>query len=76
MEHEYGLEGFYRGLLGGLLFGVSILVTHGVRDVPAQAELPDPDVLLVVITATAGALLGALGGSLRQRRERRVAARV
>jgi hypothetical protein len=71
LEHEGALEGFYRGLLGGLLFGFSILLTHGLRDVEPKAELPDPEVLLIAITAVAGALLGALGGRLRVRRERR-----
>ena len=74
LEHEGGLEGFYRGLLGGLLFGFAILLTHGLRDVEAKAELPDPEVLLIAITATFGALLGALGGRLRDRRERKLAA--
>jgi hypothetical protein len=73
LEHEGALEGFYRGLLGGLLFGFAILLTHGLRDVPAAAELPHPEVALIAITATAGALLGALGGRLRERHERRAA---
>jgi hypothetical protein len=73
LEHEGALEGFYRGLLGGLLFGFSILLTHGLRDVPPAAELPHPEVALIAITAIAGALLGALGGRLRNRHERRAA---
>src|SRR3712207_3721403 len=39
LEHEYALEGFYRGLLGGLLFGFGILLAHGIADVEAKAEL-------------------------------------
>ena len=70
-EHEGALEGFYRGLLGGLLFGFAILLTHGLRDVPATAHLPDPEVGLIAITAIAGAVLGAIGGVLRLRRERK-----
>ena len=73
LEHEGALEGFYRGLLGGLEFGFAILLVHGLRDVPATAHLPDPEVGLIAITAIAGALLGALGGRLRRRRERRLA---
>ena len=69
-EHEGALEGFYRGILGGLLFGVSILTAHGIVDEPPKAELPDPEILLVTITALAGAGLGALGGWLRVRRGR------
>jgi hypothetical protein len=71
MEHEGALEGFYRGLLGGLLFGTAILVTNGVLDGEPKAHLPDPEVLLVVITGAFGAGLGALGGWMRLRRERR-----
>ena len=71
LEHEGALEGFHRGLLGGLLFGFAILLTHGLREVPAAALLPDPEVGLIAITAVAVALLGALGGRLRDRHERR-----
>jgi hypothetical protein len=73
LEHEGALEGFYRGLLGGLLFGFAILLTHGLRDIPPAAELPHPEVALIAITAIAGSLLGALGGRLRERHERRAA---
>ena len=70
MEHEYGLEGFYRGLLGGLLFGTAILLAHGIADPEPEAELPDPEILVVLITAVFGAGLGALGGRMREKRER------
>jgi hypothetical protein len=70
MEHEGGLEGFYRGLLGGLLFGTAILVTNGVLDEEPKAHLPDPEVLLIVITAAFGAALGAVGGWMRTRRKK------
>ena len=67
LEHEYGLEGFYRGLLGGLLFGFGILLAHGIADTEAAAELPEPEVLLIAITAGFGAVLGALGERTRER---------
>ncbi|HEV2062651.1 MAG TPA: hypothetical protein VGR12_07345 [Solirubrobacteraceae bacterium] len=70
LEHEGGLEGFYRGLLGGLLFGTAILVANGLIDEKPKAHLPDPEVLLIVITGAFGAALGALGGWFRTRRER------
>ena len=68
LEHDDPLEGFYRGLLGGLLFGSSILVAHGLADTEPKAELPDPQTLLIVVTAAAGALLGFLGGRSRAKR--------
>jgi hypothetical protein len=71
LEHEGGLEGFYRGILGGLLFGTAILVTNGLLDEEPKAHLPDPEVMLIVITAAFGAVLGALGGWFRQRRDRK-----
>ncbi len=71
MEHEGGLEGFYRGLLGGLLFGTAILVTNGLLDEAPKAHLPDPEVLLIVSTAAFGAALGAVGGWMRTRRGRK-----
>ena len=70
-EHEGALEGFYRGLLSGLLFGLAILFVHGLRDVEPKAELIEPEVTLIVITAVFGAVLGAAGGRARRRRERK-----
>jgi hypothetical protein len=71
MEHVGGWNGFYRGLIGGLLFGVWILIGHGVLfDEEPKAHLPDPEILLVVITTVLGVLLGALGGRHRARLER------
>src|SRR5215213_10149981 len=71
LEHEGALEGFYRGLLGGLLFGVAILTANGIADKPPKAELPDPEILLITITTLFGAALGTLGGWMRLRRDRR-----
>lgn len=70
LEHEGALEGFYRGLLGGLLFGTAILTANGIADAEPKAHLPDPEILLIAITAGFGAALGALGGWLRARRGR------
>ena len=71
LEHEGALEGFYRGLLGGLLFGTAILTANGIMDEEPKAHLPDPEVLLITITAAFGAGLGALGGWFRMRRDRK-----
>jgi hypothetical protein len=69
LEHRTIEEGFLRGIAGGLLFGTFILVGHQVSG-EAKADLPHPEILLVVITTVAGALLGALGARRRGRRSR------
>jgi hypothetical protein len=75
LEHQGGWNGFYRGLVGGMEFGVFILIAHGVGfDSEPKAELPDPEILLVVITTVLGCLLGALGGRRRLALEKRAAA--
>ena len=71
LEHEYGLEGFYRGLIGGLLFGLGILLTHGIIGAEPKAELLEPEVVLIAITAGFGAGLGFLGGRMREKRIKR-----
>ena len=71
LEHRGAAEGAIRGLNGGLLFGVFILFAHEFANTEPKAELPDPKILLVVITTVLGAGLGALGGRSRARRERR-----
>ena len=73
LEHEYALEGFYRGLLGGLLFGTGILLANGIADEVPKAHLPDPEMVLVVFTAVGGALLGAWGGRVREKYELKAA---
>lgn len=72
LEHRGGWNGFYRGLIGGMEFGVFILIAHGVSfDSEPKAELPDPEVLLVVITTVLGCGLGALGARRRVKVERK-----
>lgn len=68
LEHDVAEEGIYRGLVGGLLFGTSILVTHGLLGEEPKAELPVPETLLIVITAVLGMLLGWLGARSRAKR--------
>jgi hypothetical protein len=65
LEHDYPIDGVYRGMLGGLLFGSAILITNGLIEKEPKAELPDPAVLLIAITAGAGTILGWLGARKR-----------
>jgi hypothetical protein len=69
-EHPGPREGAIRGVLGGTLFGAFILIAHEVDGREAAADLPDPAILLVLVTLLFGALLGALGGYARRRAER------
>jgi hypothetical protein len=74
LEHEGAEEGALRGFTGGILFGTFILAGHAISGLERQAHLPEPEILLVVITTVFGMLLGALGGRSRQRRSARVSA--
>ena len=74
-DHDGADQGFVRGVMGGLLFGSSILFAHSVFDQVAKAKLPHPHGLLIVITTILGALLGAWGGALRRRHIQRAAAK-
>ena len=66
-EHDGGTQGALRGLVGGALFGGSILLAHELTGEEAKAELPDPEIVLVALTTGIGILLGALGGRRRAR---------
>jgi hypothetical protein len=68
LEMSTPIDGFYRGIMGGMLFGFWILFTHGiVFDAAPKANLPDPEVALIAITTGFGALLGWLGARRRVR---------
>src|SRR5918994_3451781 len=72
-EHVGASEGATRGFTGGILFGTFILAGHAVTGMERQAHLPEPEILLVVITTVFGIGLGALGGRSREKTESRTA---
>jgi hypothetical protein len=72
-EHVGASEGALRGFTGGILFGTFILAAHAVTGLERKAELPEPEILLVVITTVFGIGLGALGGRSRAKSESRAA---
>ena len=74
IEHDRPLEGFYRGLLGGVLFGFAILWVHGVLGAEAKAHLIHPETTLIIFTGGFGTGLGVLGARWREKREREHAA--
>lgn len=69
LEHDYAIDGAYRGMLGGLLFGSAILITNGIIDKAPEADLPHPETLLIAITGGAGMFLGWLGARSRAKHE-------
>ena len=66
-DHVGTAAGAKRGLLGGLLFGSFILIAHEIHGADAKAHIPDPEILLVLITTILGCAFGAFGGWLRTR---------
>lgn len=71
-EHQDGWGGADRGLVGGAIYGIALLLSHAAAGTHAKVSLGSVPPLLAVVTAIAGMLLGALGGCLaRMLRERR-----
>lgn len=73
LEHRSAPEGALRGFVGGLQFGAFILVVDALSGLDRQADIPDPAILLVVVTTLFGTVLGFFGGLTRERRMRRAA---
>ncbi len=72
-EHVGAEEGALRGFAGGILFGTFILAAHAITGMERKAHLPEPEIVLVLITTVVGVALGALGGRARARHEDRSA---
>jgi len=66
-EHDGARPGAKRGALGGGLYGAAVLLVHYATGADAHVSLGSAPAFLVVITAVAGAILGAGGGMLRAR---------
>jgi uncharacterized membrane protein len=64
LEHQDWRGGARRGILGGALFALGLLIAHAIADADAKASLGSFPPLLIVIDAIIGMLLGALGGNL------------
>lgn len=71
MEHRTWIEGAYRGLFAGLLYGVSLLTVLELREKAPKVDLPDHLILVAVISAVVSVILAAIGGAVRGRIERR-----
>jgi hypothetical protein len=71
LEHQDGWGGADRGLVGGALFGLGVLVAHAIAGTHAKVSLGSFPPLLIVVDAIIGIALGAIGGRLaRSMRER------
>ena len=66
-DHNGAVAGAKRGLIAGSIFGGAILIAHEIHGAEAKADLPDPAILLVVITTVLGVGFAAFGGWLRAR---------
>jgi hypothetical protein len=62
LEHRDVRAGAIRGVVGGAIFGSSILLVRALADRADHASLGSTPGLLPIVTAIAGAILGALGG--------------
>jgi hypothetical protein len=72
-DHVGAAPGAGRGAIAGSIFGTAILLAHEIHGAAAKADLPDPAVLLVLVTTLLGIAFGALGGWMRARAVSRAA---
>jgi hypothetical protein len=70
-EHDLPHHARIRGVLGGLLFGGFVLIGHHVAGGTDHGLIPNPEPVLLVLTALLGAVLGMLGAYTRMRIELR-----
>ena len=63
-EHPDGWGGADRGLVGGALFGLGLVIAHAIAGTTAKVSLGSFPPLLIVVNAIAGMFLGALGGRI------------
>jgi hypothetical protein len=71
LEHRDGWGGADRGLVGGALFGLGVLIGHAIAGTEAKVSLGKFPPLLIVIDAFVGIFLGALGGRIARATRRR-----
>jgi hypothetical protein len=70
-EHLDGWDAGDRGLVGGVIYGSSLLIVHAIAGTHAKVSLGSFPPLLVVITGIFGLFLSAAGGRVaRAQRER------
>lgn len=75
LEHQDGWGGADRGLVGGLIYGIALLLAHAIAGTHAKVSLGSFPPLLAVITALGGMFLSAAGGRLARLLREREASR-
>jgi hypothetical protein len=70
-DHVGAKAGARRGIAAGSIFGAFILIAHEIHGEEAKADLPEPAIILVVITTVLAVGFAALGGWARARAERK-----
>jgi len=63
-EHPDGWGGADRGLVGGAIYGLGVVLAHAISGADAKVSLGSFLPFLIVIDAIAGMFLGALGGRI------------
>jgi hypothetical protein len=71
LEHRGAAAGARRGFVAGAIFGGAILIAHEISGAEPERDLPDPPIVLLVLTIVPGIAFAALGGWIRQRQERK-----
>ena len=69
-DHVGWKAGALRGIAAGAIFGASILIAHEIHGESAKAHIPDPAILLIVLTTVLAVAFAAIGGWARARAER------
>jgi hypothetical protein len=70
-DHVGAKAGARRGIAAGSIFGASILIAHEVHGEEAKADLPEPAILLIVVTTVLAVAFATIGGWARARAERK-----
>jgi hypothetical protein len=74
LDHLGARAGALRGVVAGSTFGGFILIAHELHGEDAEAHLPEPAIVLVLITTVLGVAFAAVGGLIRGRLEPRAEA--
>ena len=66
LDYTSAADAARRGLLGGTLFGIGVVIADAVANGRAHAPLPSPTALIIVISAVIGTTLAVLGSRGRR----------